>query len=145
MQSLAKAMAVFANPENLQKNRIMSIAKLRNAVLSHPELIAGSDRLCTKIIKKSNGRLIVKVGADGVYTAILLDKGLGIALKICDGSKKAAECLIVTLLIRLGYLKSDDEEIFNYLNIPIYNWSKMKTGIIKTSSQIWQQGKKLDF
>ena len=145
IQSLAKAMAVFANPENLQKNRIMSIAKLKNAVLSHPELIAGSDRLCTKIIKKSNGRLIVKVGADGVYTAILLDKGLGIALKICDGSKKAAECLIVTLLIRLGYLKSDDEEIFNYLNIPIYNWSKMKTGIIKTSSQIWQQGKKLDF
>ena len=75
-------MAVFANPENLQKNRIMSIAKLKNAVLSHPELIAGSDRLCTKIIKKSNGRLIVKVGAEGVYTAMLLDKGLGMALKI---------------------------------------------------------------
>ena len=91
--------------------------------------------------KKSNGCLIVKVGAD----VAILDKGLGIALKICDGSKKAAECLIVTLLIRLGYLKSDDEEFFNYLNIPIYNWSKMKTGIIKTSSQIWQQGKKLDF
>ena len=74
----------------------------------------------------------------------MLDKGLGIALKICDGSKKAAECLIVTLLIRLGYLKSDDEDFFNYLNIPIYNWSKMQTGIIKTSSQIWQQGKQLD-
>ena len=74
----------------------------------------------------------------------MLDKGLGIALKICDGSKKAAECLIVTLLIRLGYLKSDDVDFFNYLNIPIYNWSKMQTGIIKTSSQIWQQGKQLD-
>jgi len=84
IQSLAKAMAVFANPENLQKNRIMSIAKLKNAVLSHPELIAGSDRLCTKIIKKSNGRLIVKVGAEGVYTAMLLDKGLGMALKIME-------------------------------------------------------------
>ena len=56
--------------------------------------------------------------------------------------QKKQECLIVTLLIRLGYLKSDDED-FNYLNIPIYNWSKMKTGIIKTSSQIWQ-GKQLD-
>ena len=37
-----------------------------------------------------------------------------------------------------------NEDFFNYLNIPIYNWSKMKTGIIKTSSQIWQQGKQLD-
>ena len=126
-------MAVFSNPNQLEQNRKRYIEDLKNAVLSHPDLIAGEEHLCTKIIKKSNGRLIVKVGADGVYTAILLDKGLGIALKICDGSKKAAECLIVTLLIRLGYLKSDDEDFFNYLNIPIYNWSKM----IKNSVTIY--------
>ena len=144
IQSLAKAMAVFANPENLQKNRIMSIAKLRNAVLSHPELIAGSDRLCTKIMKKSNGRLIVKVGAEGVYTAMLLDKGLGMALKICDGSKRAAECLIITLLVMLGYIKKDDQDFLNYLNIPIYNWSKKKTGIIRASDMVWAKGNFLD-
>ena len=144
IQSLAKAMAVFANPENLQKNRIMSIAKLRNAVLSHPELIAGSDRLCTKIMKKSNGRLIVKVGAEGVYTAMLLDKGLGMALKICDGSKRAAECLITTLLIMLGYFKKDDQDFLNYLNTPIYNWSEKKTGIIKASDVVWAKGNFLD-
>ena len=140
IQSLAKGMAVFANPENLQKKRIMSIAKLRNAVLSYPELIAGSDRLCTKIMKKSNGRLIVKVGAEGVYTAMLLDKGLGMALKICDGSKRAAECLITTLLVMLGYIKKDDQDFINYLNTPIYNWSEKKTGIIRASDMVWAKG-----
>ena len=144
IQSLAKAMAVFANPENLQTNRIMSIAKLRNAVLSYPELIAGSDRLCTNIIKKSNGRLIVKVGAEGVYTAMLLDKGLGMALKICDGSKRAAECLIITLLVMLGYFKKDDQDFLNYLNTPIYNWSEKKTGIIRASDMVWAKGNFLD-
>jgi len=144
IQSLAKAMAVFANPENLQINRIMSIAKLKNAVLSHPELIAGSDRLCTKIIKKSNGRLIVKVGAEGVYTAMLLDKGLGMALKISDGSKRAAECLIITLLVMLGYFKKDDQDFLNYLNTPIYNWSKKKTGVIRASDMVWAKGNFLD-
>ena len=144
IQSLAKAMAVFANPENLQKNRIMSIAKLKNAVLSHPELIAGSDRLCTKIIKKSNGRLIVKVGAEGVYTAMLLDKGLGMALKISDGSKRAAECLIITLLVMLGYFKKDDQDFLNYLNTPIYNWSEKKTGVIRASDMVWAKGNFLD-
>ena len=141
IKSLAKAMAIFANPTKLENNRKKCIEKLKQAVISHPELIAGEERLCTKIIKKSNGRLIVKVGAEGVYTAILLDKGLGIAFKICDGSRRAAECLIVTLLTRLGYFKPDDEDFFNYLNIPIYNWSKKKTGIIKASSQIWEKGK----
>ena len=144
IKSLAKAMAIFSNPKQLEKNRKRYIEDLKNAVLSNPDLIAGEERLCSKIIKKSNGRLIVKVGAEGVYTAILLDKGLGVALKISDGSKRAAECLIVTLLIRLGYLKSDDEDFFNYLNIPIYNWSKMKTGIIKASSHIWEKGRQLD-
>tara|TARA_Y100001933_G_scaffold164555_1_gene162822 strand:+ start:562 stop:1587 length:1026 start_codon:yes stop_codon:yes gene_type:complete len=144
IQSLAKGMAVFANPENLQENRIMSIAKLRNAVLSHPELIAGSDRLCTKIMKKSNGRLIVKIGAEGVYTAMLLDKGLGMALKICDGSKIAAECLIITLLVMLGYFKKDDEDFLNYLYKPIYNCSEKKTGIIRASDMVWAKGNFLD-
>tara|TARA_A100001011_G_scaffold333612_1_gene361440 strand:- start:1442 stop:2467 length:1026 start_codon:yes stop_codon:yes gene_type:complete len=144
IQSLAKAMAVFANPENLQKNRIMSMKKLRNAVLNFPELTAGSDRLCTKIMKKSNGRLIVKVGAEGVYTAMLLDKGLGMALKICDGSKRAAECLIVTLLVMLGYFNKDDEDFLNYLNTPIYNWSEKKTGIIRASDTVWAKGNFLD-
>ena len=144
IQSLAKAMAVFANPENLHINRIMSIAKLKNAVLSHPELIAGSDRLCTKIIKKSNGRLIVKVGAEGVYTAMLLDKGLGMALKISDGSKRAAECLIITLLVMLGYFKKDDQDFLNYLNTPIYNWSEKKTGVIRASDMVWAKGNFLD-
>ena len=134
-----KFMTVF-----LQKNRKICIEELKNAIVTYPELIAGEERLCTKIIKKTNGRLIVKVGADGVYTAILLDKGLGLALKICDGSKKAAECLIVTLLIRLGYLKSDDKDFLNYFNIPIYNWSKKKTGTIRACTEIWENGKLLD-
>ena len=112
---------------------------LKSSVLTYPDLIAGDDRLCTKVIKKSNNQLIVKVGADGVYTAILLDKGLGIALKICDGSRKAAECLIVTILVRLGYLKSDDPDFINYLNIPIYNCSNKKTGIIKASDVVWKR------
>ena len=47
---------------------------------------------------------------------MLLDKGLGMALKICDGSKRAAECLIVTLLVMLGYLNKDDEDFLNFLN-----------------------------
>ena len=123
----------------MEQKRKDSIEILKTSVLCYPDLIAGDDRLCTKIIKKSNTQLIVKVGADGVYTAILLDKGLGLALKICDGSRKAAECLIVTILIRLGYLKSDDPDFINYLNIPIHNCSNKKTGIIKASDVLWKK------
>ena len=145
IKALARGMALFASPNKVDSNRNKSIEKIKNAILTYPELIAGNERLCTKIIKNSNRRLIVKVGAEGVYTAILLDKGLGIALKICDGSRRAAECLIVTLLVRLGYIKPDDEEFLNYFRFSIYNWSNKKTGIIKASSNVWENGKLINF
>ncbi|MDB2321208.1 asparaginase, partial [Amylibacter sp.] len=41
-------------------------------------------------------------GAEGVYTAILPEQGLGIALKIDDGATRGSECAIAALLVRLG-------------------------------------------
>ena len=128
IQSLAKAMAVFANPENLQKNRIMSIAKLKNAVLSHPELIAGSDRLCTKIIKKSNGRLIVKVGAEGVYAGAFHELGLGLMLKVRDGAKRAAEQALLYVIKTLGI--NLPAKLANSFCTSLKNWSGEMIGDI---------------
>ena len=60
-------MAVFSNPNQLEKNRKRYIEDLKNAVLSHPDLIAGEERLCTKIIKKSNDRKINYLILDKSY------------------------------------------------------------------------------
>jgi len=59
------------------------------------------------VIAASAGRVLVKVGAEGVYAGAIPAAGLGIALKIDDGARRAAEVACVALLDRLGAL--DDE------------------------------------
>lgn len=99
---MARAMAGFAKaPEGSAE------AQLRDAMMAHPELVAGEGRACTELMRAAAGAAAVKTGAEGYFTAILPGKGLGIALKIADGATRAAECVMAALLVRYGVLPPD--------------------------------------
>jgi L-asparaginase II len=61
------------------------------AMMAHSELVAGTARLCTDLMRSSGGRLWAKVGAEGYYCAGVPAERLGIAIKIEDGAWRAAE------------------------------------------------------
>jgi len=48
------------------------------------------------------GRVVTKVGAEGVYSALLVREGLGVALKVVDGHSLASALAIATVLSELG-------------------------------------------
>jgi len=75
-----------------------SAARVRSAMLEHPLLVAGTGRLCTTLMEAAAGRLVVKVGAEGVYCAGLVQEGLGIALKVRDGSMLHAGVALLGVL-----------------------------------------------
>jgi len=77
--------------------------KILKALLSHPEQLAGTGRLCSALVAGGEGRLVVKVGAEGVYAGALVRDGevLGLALKAEDGGKRAAEVALIHALLHL--------------------------------------------
>ncbi len=85
-----------------------SLALIRGAMMAHPEIVAGSDRLDTKLMQAWPGRVIVKVGAEGVYAAALPGLGLGLALKVEDGDMRAAGIALVSVLERVVGLLAPD-------------------------------------
>jgi L-asparaginase II len=72
------------------------------SMLHHPELIAGEGRPCTELMRAHPGRVIAKVGAEGVYCAALVGEGLGVALKVADGHALASALAIAAVLEALG-------------------------------------------
>ena len=72
------------------------------AMIRHPELIAGQGRPCTEMMRAHPGRVVTKVGAEGVYSALLVREGLGVALKVVDGHSLASALAIATVLSELG-------------------------------------------
>ncbi|PYS86330.1 MAG: L-asparaginase [Acidobacteria bacterium] len=88
-------------------------ARVVSAMLNHPELIGGSERLDTMLMKAASRKLISKVGADGVWLCGIMPsdqfpKGAAIAVKIEDGDDKRARPVVaVKVLKQLGILSSD--------------------------------------
>jgi len=71
-------------------------------MLHHPDLIAGEGRPCTEMMRAHPGRVITKVGAEGVYGALLTRERLGVAIKIEDGHGPAAVLAMAAVLRELG-------------------------------------------
>jgi L-asparaginase II len=82
--------------------------RIREAMMGEPYLIAGADRLDTALMQAWPGRIVVKTGAEGVYSAALPELGLGVALKVEDGASPAAPIALVAVLEQLtGRLGGD--------------------------------------
>jgi len=95
--------ACFALP---LRNMALAYTRLGGPILEammlHPELIAGVGRPCTEMMSGHPGRVVTKVGAEGVYSALLVREGLGVALKVVDGHSQAAVLAIAAVLGDLG-------------------------------------------
>ena len=76
--------------------------RLIEATVREPFLIAGTGRLDTDLIAATRGRVIAKVGADGVYSAALRDLALGVALKVEDGASRALGPALLAVLDALA-------------------------------------------
>ena len=108
LNHIATAFARIAAPDDLPATRCSAIERLAGAIAADPFMVAGSDRLCTRVIQQSGRRTLVKTGADGVYTAALQEKGLGVALKMDDGNGEAAQVAILSILRQLDGLHIDE-------------------------------------
>lgn len=75
LQALARAMAGFAAPGAGVRGAAQR--RLYQAMVAHPELVAGEGRACTEMMRALKGRAVVKTGAEAVFVAIIPDRGLG--------------------------------------------------------------------
>ena len=77
-----------------------SAAAVAKAMRENPELVAGDGRRATALMRAVPG-LIAKDGAEGVFAAALPDGG-AVAVKIDDGTSRAADIAVVQALRHLG-------------------------------------------
>jgi L-asparaginase II len=137
LKGLATAMARFATPEaSFSGIRAAAARRLREAMVAHPVLIAGEGHPCTSLIRACAGRAVVKTGAEGVFIAILPEKGLGIALKIDDGAARGRDAAIAALLARHGALDRRDPVYTALADAPILNCRGYAHGHIRAAAAL---------
>jgi L-asparaginase II len=126
IDAMAHSFANLINPPDSFGSDVHAACKqLVAAMTALPELIGGNDRLDTILMQAAPGRLISKVGADGVWLCAVLPNelygsGLAIALKIEDGDDKRARPVVAVELLReLGVLS--ESQLSDISPIPLKN------------------------
>ena len=114
LYAMATAFMNLIRPEKFDQKTRSACERIVSAMANHPELIGGSERLDTMLMQAAEGKIISKVGADGVWLCGVLPSekhptGLAIALKIEDGDDKRARPVVaVEVLRQLGILSAED-------------------------------------
>ena len=106
---LAGAFARLAAPQksSLDSRTAEAAEQLMSACLAHPGMIAGSGRICTRLMEAAPGKFLAKTGTEGSYALAIPELGLGAAVNIEDGHHRALGPAVTKLLHDLGVLGHD--------------------------------------
>jgi L-asparaginase II len=108
------------------------------AMIEYPEMVGGTKRFDTDLLRAARGKLICKVGAEAVYSigvlpSELFPRGLGIAIKMEDGSYRGLGPAVVETLIQLGILTgSESAELSQYHKPVVENRRGLNVGEVRT-------------
>ena len=110
---MAKLYSMLSSSDNAE------LEQISRAITLNPIMIGDNNKFDTEIIKASHGQLISKGGAEGIQCLGKVNEGIGLALKVEDGSKRAKHAVSLHLLKQLEWmsdlrLQDIEDKIFNF-------------------------------
>lgn len=121
----AVAFKNLLNPSSHLPDEYKIAAKIIiEACSQYPEMLAGSNRYCTDLITVTQGRIIGKTGADGVYCLLDTKNNLGISIKIDDGKMGPQYQVAQELLSYLELISPEEKkQLESYHEFELSNFS----------------------
>jgi L-asparaginase II len=104
------------------------LAALAYAMKRHPDLVSGTSRSDLMLMQAGAGDWVSKVGADGVQAIGVRSRGIGIAIRIADGNRRALHVATIAVLQQLGLIDTpagtplaalDERVIRNYRGVAV--------------------------
>jgi L-asparaginase II len=131
---MAQAYALLAIPDkHPDPKRRKALRQIVDVMTRNPWYVAGTGRLDTILMEVTEGKLLAKLGADGVYCVSVMGKGIGIALKIESGDVRVIQPVIVELLTQLKLITDNERCQFqSRLDSSIYNHRQEIIGRLET-------------
>jgi L-asparaginase len=88
----------------LASGRSLDLERIVRAMTYHPSLIAGDGAFDTELMRLTQGELVSKAGAEGIQCIGRVGEGMGLAIKVLDGAKRAKYAVAIQLLKQMGWI-----------------------------------------
>lgn len=97
-------------------------SRIVHAMVTRPFLVGGTDRFDTVLMQETQGRVVTKIGAEGVHSVGIPERGIGFAVKVDDGAQRAQFPAVLRALQLLDVLPETlPPRLEEFLRRPIRN------------------------
>jgi L-asparaginase II len=117
-----------------------ALDRLRSAMTAHPENVGGSaGRDDTDWMRLSGGQLVAKTGAEGLLCLGVVGQGIGIAIRIADGSFRTHPVIAASVLRQLNLIgPSIIDEFLAVWDPRLFNHNHRHVGEIRAVFELKQ-------
>ena len=98
LRQMAYLYAQLASGKSLDLERIV------RAITYHPAMVAGNGAFDTELMRLMEGEIVSKSGAEGIQCIARVGEGMGLAVKVADGAKRAKYAVTIHLLKQMGWI-----------------------------------------
>ena len=98
LQHMAYLYAQLASGNRVDLERIV------RAMTYYPRMISGEGAFDTELMRITEGEIVSKSGAEGIQCIGRVGEGMGLAIKVIDGAKRAKYAVAIHLLKQMGWI-----------------------------------------
>lgn len=120
IQQMAHLYAQLAAGNNLDLERIT------RAMTYHPQMISGDGAFDTELMRLSEGELVSKSGAEGIQCVGRIGEGMGLAIKVKDGAKRAKYVIAIHLLKQMGWISPAIAEVLSEQFLQLSSFKRLE-------------------
>ena len=145
LRSAARAYATLVDPTALPLERREACKVVVDAMVGHPEMVAGEGRFDTHLMRAGRSKLLSKAGAEGfqgigIFPSTTGSESLayGIAIKIADGAyaHRAVSIVGLSVLTQLGWSLEDDDQLSMFRAYNLKNHRELEVGRVRANFQL---------
>ncbi|MFQ5651475.1 MAG: asparaginase [bacterium] len=122
----------------LAEGKISPSEQVFKIMSANPEMVAGSGRFDTALMRITNGRMVSKTGAEGIRClGIRAAQPLGIALKIADGNARVSAVVMLEVLNQLQLiLPQEFAHLHQFYRPTLINCAGIEIGEIRAQFEL---------
>jgi L-asparaginase II len=137
LRQAAHSFARLATLSGIDERDAAALRVVRDAMIAHPEYVAGAGQLDTDLMKAAQGNILSKAGAEGLHGVAALAQGVGCASKVLDGTARARAPSTLAVLSKLGVIGDREAgELARFVRPKVYNRAGRAVGDIRVASHV---------
>ena len=105
----------------------LDLERITRAMTYYPRMIAGEGAFDTELMRLSEGELVSKSGAEGIQCIGRVGEGMGLAIKVKDGARRAKYATAIHLLKQMGWISPAISEMLCDSFVQLSSFTRLET------------------